>query len=87
MTDIHDIENTSLEAHVSLCAERYKQLETRLTNLEQRLDGIESTIKEIRDAVTKEKSTLDGRIIAAGGTVIATLVGAIGYLITHYVIK
>lgn len=87
MSEIHEIETTNLEAHVSLCAERYKQLETRLTNLEHRLDGIETTIKEIRDAVTKEKTSIDSRIIAVAGTIVVTLISAIGYLITHYVLK
>ena len=34
MADTTDIEKKSLEAHVELCAERYKFLETKLDSLE-----------------------------------------------------
>ena len=47
MTD--DIEKRDLEAHVVLCAERYKNLDEKLDNLEERTSHIENTVGEIRD--------------------------------------
>lgn len=87
MNEIHEIENKSLEAHVSLCAERYKQLDTRLTNVEQRLDKIETGLTEIKTLLQQDKSQLSNKVIVAAGTIITTLVSAIGFLLAHYVFK
>ena len=38
------LERENLEAHVDLCAERYGQLESRLTNLEAKVEHIHSDI-------------------------------------------
>ena len=37
-----EIEKQSLEAHVEICAVRYSNLETKLSNLEQRMDKLEN---------------------------------------------
>lgn len=87
MNEIHEIENTSLEAHVSLCAERYKNLDTRLTNVEQRLNKIETGLVEIKELLQKDKNQLSGKVIVAAGTIITMLVSAIGFLLAHYVFK
>jgi tetrahydromethanopterin S-methyltransferase subunit G len=87
MNEIHEIENTSLEAHVSLCAERYKNLDTRLNSVEKRLDKIESGLVEIKELLQKDKNQLNGKVIVAAGTVITILVSAIGFLLSHYVLK
>ena len=39
-------ERTNLEAHVDLCAERYRTLEKKLDTLEQRIDKIEEQIED-----------------------------------------
>lgn len=44
-----DIEKRDLEAHVVLCAERYKNLENKLDNLEQRTSHIEQNVMEIKE--------------------------------------
>ena len=66
------LEKESLEAHVDLCAMRYLQLDTRLTNLEQKVDGIHTDIVEGQKSMTKV-------IIGTAGTVIA---GVISIIIT-----
>ncbi len=38
--DTTDIEKKSLEAHVELCAERYKLLELKLETLESNVDSL-----------------------------------------------
>ena len=40
-----NLEKESLEAHVDLCALRYQQLDTRLTNVETKIDTIQEDIK------------------------------------------
>jgi len=66
------LEKTSLEAHVDLCAMRYLQLDTRLSNLEGKVSNIHSDIVEGQKSMTKV-------IIGTAGTVIA---GVLGIIIT-----
>jgi predicted nuclease with TOPRIM domain len=42
-------ERTNLEAHVDLCAERYRTLEKKLDTLEGRIDKIEEQIEDRMD--------------------------------------
>ena len=49
--DTTDIEKKSLEAHVELCAERYKLLELKLETLESNVDSLKTTINEVQDMV------------------------------------
>ncbi len=66
------LEKESLEAHVDLCAMRYLQLDTRLTNLETKVDSIHNDIVEGQKSMTKV-------IIGTAGTVIA---GVLSIIIT-----
>jgi hypothetical protein len=59
-----DLERTSLEAHVDLCALRYAQLDSRLTNLETKVDSIHNDVIEGQKSLTKV-------IIGTAGTIIA----------------
>lgn len=59
-----DLERTSLEAHVDLCALRYAQLDGRLSTLEEKVDDMH------KDIVSGQKS-LTKVIIGTAGTVIA----------------
>lgn len=65
-----DLEKENLEAHVDLCAERYSQLESRLSNLEQKVEHIHT------DIVHGQKS-LSKVIITTTGTVIAGLISTV----------
>ncbi len=64
------LEKQSLEAHVDLCAMRYLQLDTRLTNLEEKVDTIHTDIIEGQKSMTKV-------IIGTAGTVIAGVLGIV----------
>jgi len=59
-----DLERTSLEAHVDLCALRYQQLDQRLISLENKVDSIH------QDILSGQKS-LNKVIIGTAGTVVA----------------
>lgn len=65
-----DLEKTSLEAHVDLCALRYGQLDSRLTALESKVDGIHEDILEGQKSMTKV-------IIGTAGTIIAGVLGIV----------
>lgn len=50
-------ERTNLEAHVDLCAERYRTLEKKLDSLEERMDKLEEHIIVIRTTLSAAQST------------------------------
>lgn len=58
------LERENLEAHVDLCAERYGQLESRLSNLEQKVEHIHSDIVHGQKSLSKVIITTTGTIIA-----------------------
>ena len=85
-----DIEKKSLEAHVELCAERYKNLENKLQNLDARMGKIESLIVEIKDAISTTRETVastpnesNKTLITIGTAVLAALVGGLITLVVH----
>jgi hypothetical protein len=65
-----DLERTSLEAHVDLCALRYGQLDQRLTALEEKVESIHTDIIEGQKSMTKV-------IIGTAGTIIAGVLGIV----------
>lgn len=67
-----DLERTSLEAHVDLCAIRYEALD-------KRLGKVEETLEEIRDDMKQGQHSLSKVIIGAAGTIIA---GCLSIVIT-----
>lgn len=69
--DTTDLEKTSLEAHVDLCAMRYAQLDQRLTTLETKVDAVQ---KDILEGQKSLKSTIiGGAITILGGLLSLTL--------------
>jgi hypothetical protein len=65
-----ELERTSLEAHVDLCALRYAQLDSRLSTLENKVDEMHDDIIEGQKGLTKV-------IIGTAGTVIAGVLGIV----------
>jgi hypothetical protein len=65
-----ELERTSLEAHVDLCALRYAQLDSRLTTLESKVDNMHKDIVDGQKSLTKV-------IIGTAGTVIAGVLGVV----------
>lgn len=66
-----DIEKENLEAHVELCAERYKQLETRLSSIEDKVGKLAEAINESRGSMMKVLIGTAGTVVAG---VLSTLV-------------
>jgi hypothetical protein len=65
-----ELEKQNLEAHVDLCAERYKGLHDRLTAIEQ-------TLQRINNDMTLGHKSTSKTLIATAGTVIAGLLSTI----------
>ena len=84
MTTTTDIEKKSLEAHVELCAERYKLLETKLEAVEQGVKSNTSMLQDLRESMRKVSEKNNDRLITWGVGIIATLAGVCGWLLTHY---
>lgn len=87
MVDTTDIEKKSLEAHVELCAERYRYLEEKLESLEARSIENNKMISDIRSMIQTVVANRNDQIIKWGLGIIVTLGGMVGWLVTHYVLK
>jgi hypothetical protein len=64
------LEKTSLEAHVDLCAMRYKQLDTRLGVLENKMSEVQ------RDIIEGQKS-LKTTLIGAAATLLGGMISIV----------
>ena len=87
MSETTEIEKKSLEAHVELCAERYKSLDERLDFLGEKISKVEEVTDEIKNCVQKLTEKSNDRLIGWGVAIITSLVGMVGWLLTHYVLK
>jgi hypothetical protein len=87
MVDTTDIEKKSLEAHVELCAERYRYLEEKLDSLEAKSIESNKMISDIKSMVQTVVNKRNDQIISWGLGIIVALGGVVGWLVTHYVLK
>lgn len=87
MVDATDIEKKSLEAHVELCAQRYKFLEEKLESVEEKVTQVVTSVATVKHTVETMAVKNNDRLISWGIGVIGFLVGTITYLVTHYVLK
>ena len=78
-----DIEKENLEAHVELCAERYKNLHDRLDSLDTRMSKLEGLIVDIKQTITSVPNESNKTIIAIGTAIVGAMIGAIITLIVH----
>ena len=83
MADTTDIEKKSLEAHVELCAERYRLLETKLESMDEKISTLFSVIAELRGMLQSNATKNNDRLISWGVGIIVTLVGALGWSAAH----
>lgn len=68
-----ELEKSSLEAHVDLCAMRYGQLDDRLSNLETKVGSIHEDILEGQKSLTKVIITTAGTVIIGVMSIVVTL--------------
>lgn len=87
MSDTTDIEKKSLEAHVELCAERYRFLENKLETVEEKIESTNSVVREVHDMIQNMSAKRHDQIIAWGMGLMSILVVTVGYLLATYVVK
>lgn len=80
------IETENLEAHVSICQERYLALEGKIDRLEHRLGDLETLVRDISDKLNKMEQRQTNHWFTIGGSTIITLVAIIGWFFVHYVV-
>jgi hypothetical protein len=74
-TQTTELEKTSLEAHVDLCALRYGQLDQRLTSIEGKVNVLQQTIENAHNSMTKI-------LIGTAGTVICGVLSLLAVIIS-----
>lgn len=84
MSDTKDIEKKSLEAHVELCAERYKMLELKLETVEEKMSDLEVLIKEVMVGVQTLTEKRHNQLLGWATAIIASLVGAVAWFASHW---
>lgn len=84
---LYDIEAENLAAHVALCAERYEELDSRIVRIEKKLIDIDITLCEIRDAINRDRKDNFRLFLTWAGVIITTLLGSLGWVLTHYVLR
>lgn len=87
MSDTTEIEKKSLEAHVELCAERYRFLEQKLGHMDEKIETQSTVIREVHDMVQIMGNKRNDQVMGWGMAIIAALVGIVAYLLTTFVIK
>lgn len=77
LADTTSLEKESLEAHVDLCALRYKNLDNRLNVVENTLRDIHADIKAGQNSMTKV-------LVGTAGTVIAGLLSTVVVILMKF---
>lgn len=85
MADTTAIEKKNLEAHVELCAERYRFLEDKLNTLEENVNQLKIMTEEVHQAVILRDEKSNNRILQIGLALISGMAISIGYLLVNYV--
>ena len=85
MVDPTDIEKKSLEAHVELCAERYRMLELKVETVEKDVSAVKHMVSEVHDIVRRMGEKRNDQLITWGVGIIGVLLGIISWLTAHYI--
>jgi len=85
--DTTDIEKKSLEAHVELCAERYRMLELKIQNVQSDVSSVKTMVTEVHGMMQKMAAKQNDRLISRGIGIIGSPIGLVGWLISQYVLR
>jgi hypothetical protein len=86
MSETTDLEKKSLEAHVDLCAQRYRFLEQKFVQVEEKITDQSTVIREVHDMVQSMSEKRNDQLVNWGIGIIGMLLGTIAYLVTTFVI-
>ena len=84
--DTTDIEKKSLEAHVELCAERYRMLELKIETVESSIESVKIMIESVHGMVHTMSADRNDQLIRWGIGVIGFLVATVAWMLTRYVL-
>lgn len=87
MSETTEIEKKSLEAHVELCAQRYKFLEMKLTEVDSDVKNVKNHVESITNKLDIMGSKRNDQLIGWGIGLIGFLVATLGWLLSNYVLK
>ena len=87
MIEATDIEKKSLEAHVELCAERYNALEDKMTAMSENIAHLCEMVAEVKNSVSQMNNQRNNQLLNWAVGSIGVLMAALGYMVSHYVIK
>jgi len=82
--DTTDIEKKSLEAHVELCAERYRLLELKIENVEKSVGSVKTVVTEVHEMMHEMANKRNDQLINWGIGIIGTLIGTVAWLAVQY---
>jgi len=85
--DTTEIEKKSLEAHVELCAERYRHLELQLDAANSSIGRLKEMTEEVHVMVHKIVDNRNNQLINWSIGTIGFLLAMVGWLISNYVLK
>jgi hypothetical protein len=85
--DSKDIEKKNLEAHVELCAVRYKFIEEKLDAVDDQLVKLATAIGDVKTMMQHMAEKRNTQLISWGLGIMAVKISIIGYLLATYVIK
>lgn len=77
------LERENLEAHVDLCAERYRVLEEKLIRLESKVDSLAESMSTMVEKSQSDKASNNKLVIGAAATVIAGLLSTVVLLLLN----
>ena len=77
------LERENLEAHVDLCAERYRVLEEKLNKLDEKFDRFENAMLIITERQASDKAGSQKLMFGAAATVIAGLLSTVVLLLMN----
>jgi hypothetical protein len=79
----YEIERTSLEAHVDICAERYEQMDVKMNTMEARLAKVETIVSEIKSMLIEKETLAYKKLVGLGIGIIGSLLTALLGLILY----
>ena len=77
------LERENLEAHVDLCAERYRVLEENLKRLESKVDDLVDSLNDMSEKHTTDKNQNNKILMGAAATIIMGLLSTVVLLLLN----
>jgi hypothetical protein len=82
-----EIEKKSLEAHVELCAERYKYLYDQIKDVNTKVDDLHTVVVNMDSKLDGVVSKRNDQLLAWGVGIIGFLLATVAWLIKNYMIN